>query len=244
MRALRGAPRWLAVALLAACARPALDLRPSGVDGPPRLACADTLRAVRVTGEARGPLPGLGQTLSIEAWLRSDGWLRADLRYQLQGRPRDDVLIWTPDVAMVLDRRTGSLTMLGQQPGVLETADTGFRLPQIVWLALGRLLPGASASQWELRGEEWRGRMDDKALRGRPGGAGPPAWTELAWRDHGGHVRRMAARLSDLRATACGQLPGELSVEGTELSARAVVRWQIEAVPAPGDSLFDPLWRP
>jgi hypothetical protein len=178
--------------------------------------------------------------------VRADGWIRAELRYELEGRPAQDVVVWTPDAAFVVDRRTGRLTMLGDRPGTVEAVGAAFRVEHALWLLLGREAPGsAGGGAWQHRRGEWRCRMGELAARGRPRRSGAAmGWTELAWRSADGPLRAVTAELRHPESTPWGDVPGELVLDGAGLAARATLRWRVRSIPAPGDSLFDPLWQP
>jgi hypothetical protein len=196
-------------------------------------------------GELRGPVRGWGSSVQVALWVRGDGWLRADLAYDLEGRRMNDVLVWTPDTAFVVDRHTGKLTLLGQDAGCVDAVGGTFRVEHCLWLLLGRVPGDVSSGAWQWSDGEWRGRMGSVAARGRPRRDGKAMiWTEIAWRDLQGRIRRLEAQVRRAVSTPWGRVPTELSLEGTELTARAVLRWEVESIPAPGDSLFDPLWSP
>lgn len=203
-------------------------------------------QALHLRGEARGPLPGLGPEVEIEAWLRADGWLRAELHYLLpDGRPAHDGLIWTPDLALLVDLRRGGLTVLGERPGELEAEGARFRVEHLVWLGLGKAVAGAQDASWSWTGGEWRGRLDGMGLRaGARNDRDRPAWTEVAWRGAEGETRALRAEMEVEEPTAWGPVPRELHLDGDLLEARVFVKWDVQMVASPGDTLFDPLWRP
>lgn len=234
-------------AMLPACAAHTAPVAGEPSERDFTLAAVDTATGLRLEGELRGPLLGFGQGLALTAWVRADGWIRAELRYELEGRRAEEVVVWTPDAAFIVDRRTGRLTLLGDQPGTIEAAGAAFRVEHALWLAFGRQAPSsAAAGSWERRRGEWRGRLGNVAARGRPRRSGTAmGWTELAWRAAGaGPVRAVTAELRRPAATPWGDVPGELVLDGAGLAAKATLRWRVQSVPAPGDSLFDPLWRP
>jgi hypothetical protein len=188
----------------------------------------------------------MGPEVGIEAWVRADGWLRAELRYELpDGRPAHDALIWTPDLAILVDMRRGGLTVLGDRAGDLEADGARFRVEHILWLGLGRALAGARDAAWSWAGYEWRGSLEDVGLRaGARTAEDRPGWTELTWRGEEGKPRTLRAETGDHQTTAWGELPARLDVDGDLLEARVSIRWELQSIESPGDTLFDPLWRP
>jgi hypothetical protein len=198
-----------------------------------------------LTGEARGPLPGLGPQLEIDAWVRADGWLRAELRYEMpDGRPGHDVLVWTPEATLLADRRRGDLSVLGDAPGDLQAEGTRFRAAHVVWLGLGRAVPEIAQGLWQRQGVEWRGRWGEIGLRLETDGEdGRWSFSELVWK-RDDEVVGLRAEPGGFQASPFGPVPTELSLDGTALRARVQVRWKLEVLEEIGDTLFDPLWRP
>jgi hypothetical protein len=219
--------------------------RPTGQSpggGPGGLGTAGS--ALYLDGELRGPLPGWGPRVDLEIWLREDGWLRADLRAEAESGPTHEVLLWTPDVALLLDRREGRFTTLGDSAGVVDALSTGFRVEEAVWLALGIAVGDlARPGSWERVRSEWRYRADDRGLRRRDGTHGV-RWTELVWRESSGQVHRLRADVRELEITPWGAVPRSLALEGTDLEGRALLDWRIQPIVALGDSVYDPLWEP
>lgn len=201
---------------------------------------------LRLTGKVSGPLPGLGPELGLDAWVRGDGWVRAELRYEMpDGRPGHDVLVWTPEVALLSDLRRGDLTVLGETPGDLEAEGTRFRAAHVIWLGLGRAAPEADGSTWERHGSQWRGRLGRIGLRlDAVGDDGRWRYSELAWRRDDDSVVSLRAEPGDFVATPWGPVPQRLSLDGTALEARVQVDWSVQVYESIGDTLFDPLWRP
>lgn len=226
----------LVTALLAgvACAPPA----PPALDGQPH-----PQAGVRLRGEVRGPLPGLGPGVELDLWMRADRVLRADLRTEGEEGPRHEVLLWTPEVAWLYDRRRLRAAELGPEPGQIEALGGLFRVEELWWVLLGRgdarWLPEAS---WEAVDGEKRGSAPQKGYR-RP--VGPrSAWGEVVWRDPERNVHHLRAERFDWEETALGPLPTRLEWEGSDLEGRATLRWRVENHAALGDSVFDPLWEP
>jgi len=200
--------------------------------------------ALHLRGELRGPLPGWGPRVQIEAWLREDGWLRADLRTPAERGTTHEVLLWTPEVALLLDRQAGRFTELGDSAGRIEALGTDFRVEEAIWMLSGRALGElARPGSWEWVRAQWRYRGPDRGLRSLQRG-GELRWTEMVWREDDGRVHRLRADVEELQATPWGAVPRALSLEGTDLDGRALLRWQIEPIVALGDSIYDPLWEP
>ncbi len=201
--------------------------------------------ALYLRGDAKGPLPGMGPSVEIEFWIRADGWLRGEFRYELpDGRAAHDVLVWTPDVALLFDRVRGGLDPLGESPGVLEAQGAEFRVEHLVWLGLGRWLAAADAS-WHWTQSQWRGEWAGLAMRTLDADRNErPGATELVWRDEDGKFLRLTARVVSEVSTPWGPIPTELSVDGDPLEARTVVRWDVQAIENMDDTSFDPLAEP
>lgn len=234
---------FLAIVLLAACGP-----KPVARQEQPPLPAALLSAAqggLRLTGQVSGPLPGLGPELDLDAWVRGDGWLRAELRYELpDGRPAHDVLVWTPEAALLVDRRRGDLTILGEGPGDLEAEGTQFRVAHVVWLGLGRAVPEAAALSWERRDAQWRGRLGRVGMRLETEHDDRWRFSELAWRREGETAVSLRAEPSGFVPTPWGPVPSRLSLDGAALKARVQVEWSVQVYESMGDTLFDPLWRP
>jgi len=224
--------------LLLACV--AVGCRPvapcSDPTGPPRLGAPDALHGWRLSGELRGPLSAWGPRVGVEAWLRADGWLRAELDFTRLDPPRRETLLWSEDVALWVESPSGRIRPLGDAPGELEVEGGTFRLEHVVWLLAGAVPGGESGLRWSRESGQWRGRSARVGLRrSRDGG-----WTEVAWRDGAdiGHLR------ATVEATDGGGFPLRLGLTGSPWEGRAVLAWDVQIVDVMEDTIFDPLWRP
>jgi len=194
--------------------------------------------ALHLTGEIRGPALGFGPEIALEAWVRSDRWLRADLRFEDEdGLAAHEVLLWGPDTCMLFDRRKGRYTELGEGPGELELDQGVFRVQHALWLALGLWVgEGLPGGHWEK--DEWWAR--DAGLGVRAGFEGDrPAWMELVWRGD-----RLRSEPQERQESAWGSIPRQLELSGSILESVVRAQWRVESIPAFGDELLDPLLDP
>lgn len=196
------------------------------------------VEALHLTGEIRGPALGFGPEITLEAWIRSDRWMRADLRYEDEdGTAAHEVLLWGPDTCLLFDRRKGRYTELGAGPGELELDQGVFRVQHALWLALGLWVgEGMPAGRWQK--DEWWGRDGDLGVRAGFDGD-RSAWTELVWR--GERLRSVPQERQD---SAWGSVPRQLELSGSILESVVRAQWQVESVPVFGDELLDPLLDP
>lgn len=194
-------------------------------------------------GKAAGPLPGLGPELRWQAWLRPGRDLRADLRFEGPRGPRHEVLVWTPDAAILFDRHGLRSTALGERAGEIDGLGGSFRVDEIWWMLLGgqerRLLPEAV---WHQQAGEWRGRAPGKGYR-RPRGE-DPAWVEILWRDEARRVHVLRAQRRESRRVGPGYFATRLDLVGSDLEG--LVRLEFDRIEATalGDSVLDPIWEP
>lgn len=221
-------------AVLAGCAIG----RPDSISGtsPPVLG---PLEGIEWKGTLRGPLGGLGPQVDFHVFLRGDGEVWAEIRYDPDdGPPLHEVLLWNDASATLFDRRLRS-TDLSDEPGRIDAFGEAFSVVDAAWLLTGCLVEGATDA-WSLRDGEWRGRS---AARGWRRDAGDPvSWTELVWRE-GEAIRTLRARVVEHATDA--RLPRVLRIDGPGFEApvvfdAATVRFHA----ALGDTIFDPLWSP
>lgn len=210
-------------------------LAPSDDAAPPRLGPEGSVRGWRLSGELRGPLPAWGPRVGIEAWLRADGWLRAELEFTHLDPPRRETLLWSRDVALWVESPSGRIRSLGDGPGALEVEGGTFQLEHVVWLLAGALPAGPSGLDWTTEAGEWRGRSARVGLRS-PRLRG---WNEVAWRTDDG-VAHLRARVE---ASGPGGIPRRIGLTGSPWEGRAVLQWDVQEVDSMEDTVFDPLWR-
>jgi hypothetical protein len=226
---------------LVGCARPSLDLARPPADST----LDDGAAGLVLRGAATGPLPGLGPRLEFAAWMRPGVDLRADLSFVGPSGPTHEILVWTPDAAVLFDRRRLRYTSLGESPGNLDTLGGSFHVGELWWLLVGGqeqgLLPSAS---WRRDRGQWRGKAAEKGYR-RPVGE-DPGWAELIWRDDDGRIHTLRAwRRQTLRlGPGQGTLATQLDLEGSDLEGRVRVRFDEFGATVLGDSILDPLWEP
>jgi hypothetical protein len=244
-RAAVGVTLVLAV-LSAGCAR--ISAPPTGDHAPDEPPSLPPASAVELVGHIRGPVSGLGDRAALHVVVRGDGAVWASIRRDPgpQGPAVHEVLVWAEDLALLFDRRTLRATELGQVPGEIEAWGGRFVGADALWLLGGVQPPGAgTATGWEKRSDQWRGR------RGAEVGLRRPArdawdWSEAVWRDSLGSVHALRAHAEVYTRLPEGRAwPSRLGLEGTDLDARVVVDWsQLRWHPALGDSILDPLWEP
>jgi hypothetical protein len=185
----------------------------------------------------------LGPELRWQAWLRPGRDLRADLRFDGPRGPRHEVLVWTPDAAILFDRHRLRSTALGDRDGEVDGLGGSFRVAEIWWMLLGgqerQLLPEA---EWRQHGDEWRGRAPGKGYR-RPRGE-DPAWVEILWRDEARRVHVLRAQRRQSRRVGPGNFATRLDLVGSDLEG--LVRLEFDRIEATalGDSVLDPIWEP
>jgi hypothetical protein len=224
--------------LLCGCA-PRAVLR-TGVAPPPQM----TLHlaqgsALALRGQLRGPFAGLGPKLRFAVLLVGDGRARADLHYELRGRPQHDVVLWTREGVLSFDRTRGGLHELGEG-AALEFAGAKLQLGHVVFLALGRSLPEA-AGLWCQRGSRWQAQRDGIEMRSRwQDDLGRSQQQELRWRA-GGDERRLTAYVRASNATALGELPQRLELSGHGMRGRLHLELEHEVVAIDELVDFDPL---
>ncbi len=195
-------------------------------------------RALHFEGELSGGALGFGPSVSLEAWLRSDSWLRADLLYEDEnGDPAHDVLIWGPESALLFDRRKGRFTELGDGPGEVELKGGAFHVRHALWLALGHWL-GSEPLVGSRRGSSWRARDGEMGIRAKLG-RDRAEEMEVVFRGE-----RLRATPKSWVRTSWGQIPRETELSGTLLDAPAQLRWTVQEIPVFADSLLDPLMLP
>jgi len=235
--------RWAAiVALLLFAACTSAPVPRSEDDGPVRLRPARPGQTLHLVGELRGPFPGLGPEVSIEAWLREDGNARVDLRSTGDdGRPTHEVVLWSRSSCVLFDAIGGRLVQLGQSPGRLEALGNVFELRDAVFLASGLdpVWPGDEPTELIGAGLRFRGVRESGTLRREDAGAG------LKWHGDDDVTHDIAVQYSDYFETVWGPWPGRLQLTGTDLAAAVRLRWQVVGpIVVHGDSIFDPLWEP
>jgi hypothetical protein len=190
------------------------------------------------SGEVTGGALGFGPSVSLQAWLRSDSWLRADLSYADEdGGQAHDVLIWGPDSAVLFDRRKGRFTELGDGPGEVAIKGGAFHLRHALWLALAHWL-GPEPLVGSLRGGSLRARDGEMGIRAKLG-RDRPREMEVVFRGE-----RLRATPKSWVETSWGMIPRESELSGTFLDAPAQVHWSVEEIPVFADSLLDPLMLP
>ncbi len=194
--------------------------------------------ALHFTGELTGGALGFGPSVSLQAWLRSDRWLRADLLYEdKDGAHAHDVLIWGPESAVLFDRRKGRFTELGDRPGEVEVKGGAFHVRHALWLALAHWL-GPEPLVGSRQGSSWRARDGEMGIRAKLGRARAEEM-EVVFRGE-----RLQAIPKRWTKTSWGMIPRETELRGTFLDAPAQLRWTVEEIPVFADSLLDPLMLP
>lgn len=196
--------------------------------------------ALRISGRLSGPFSSLGPQMRIEALLAADGRLRADMYYELEGIPQEDVLLWGEDHALRFDRTHGGVQDLGSEPGGFAVAGEEFRVPHLVWLALGRWPASAPLASWTNGSPRWEGRYAGVELAGRvPDRATQPVQSELRW-SADDEERRLTATVERFEDTELGRLPTWLELGGFGMRGRARLEWELELVEIDEVAHFDP----
>ena len=227
------------VFVLGGCGAKTIPLHDSA-DGPVslQLTPAASNHSLHFKGEMEGGALGFGPSVTIEAWVRSDLWLRADLRYQDEdGAPGHEVLVWGPDSAVLFDRRKGRFTELGDHPGEVEIHEGSFYVWHALWLALAHWT-GPELSAQRVQGDRWQARDGAMGIRARLG-RDRAKELELVWRGE-----RLRAVPKSWTETSWGAIPRETELQGSFLDAPAQLRWSVEEIPVFADSLLDPLMLP
>lgn len=232
---MRGALVVLGIAaLLSGCA----GGRPSSSSGdlPPALGPQE---GIEWKGTLRGPLGGLGPQVDFHVFLRGDGEVWAEVRYDPDdGPPIHEILLWNEGSATLFDRRLRA-TDLSDVPGRIDAFGEAFSVVDAAWLLSGRRVGGATEA-WSRRDGEWRGRSSSRGWRRDAGD--PVAWTELVWRE-GKEVRTLRARVIEHATDA--RLPRVLRIDGPGFEAPVVFDAStVRLHAALGDTIFDPLWSP
>lgn len=198
---------------------------------------------LRLDGALSGPLPGLGPRVDLDLWMRADQAVRADLRMEGEEGPRHEILLWTPQVAWLYDRRRLRYAELGPRPGTLEALGGRFRVEELWWVLFARgeerWLPQV---EWTNEGDEIRGSAPKRGYR-RPQGP-RPAWSELLWLDAEDEVHHLRAEYLGWQESPLGPVPTRMAWEGSDLEGRVSLEWTVQGFSALGDTIFDPLWEP
>lgn len=229
----------LLLILLSACGESVpVDTDPALDPDHPYQISSRVASALHLVGEIRGPALGLGPEVQVEAWIRSDRWVRADLRFEDEnGEPAHEVLVWGPDTCLLFDRRRGKYTELGHLPGELELDRGSFRVQHALWLALG-LWVGDSPLEGAEEGREWRARDEGLGLRAQRQGE-ILGWTELVWRGE-----RLRSTPKERENSAWGRIPARLELSGTLLESVVKAEWRVESIGRFGDEALNPLLDP
>lgn len=230
------------LAVLAACTGgpgpPATD--PG--QGPAQLHWAGRGEVLHLVGEVRGAFPGIGPTVSLEAWLRDDGRARLSLRSKDEDdRPTHEILLWGPESCLLFEARSGRFTDLGAGDGRLEALGNAFGLADATFLTCGRdpVRPGVAGTELLGTAVDFRGVRESGTLR-RVGDV-----ASLRWQAEDGTIHYLQASYEDYLETNWGPWPARIEVTGSDLETAARLHWTlVDPIVVLGDSIFDPLWEP
>ena len=216
--------------------------QPATESGPPeRLVPSEPGQTLHLTGELKGAFPGLGPSVSLEAWLRGDGRARLTMRGEDDGRVTHEVLIWGPDGCLLFDATSGRFAELGAGDGSLDALGNAFRLEDAVFLLAGRdpVWPGVEPAGFVGGPRRFRGVRNSGTLRREDDEAG------IRWIAEDGTIHDIAVSYEDYLETVWGRWPTRVTVAGSELAAAARLQWElVDPIVVLGDSIFDPLWEP
>lgn len=197
--------------------------------------------ALRLSGSVEGPLAGLGPSLIFDLWLRG-AQMRADLHYEEEGRPRHEVLLWTPENVLLFDRDRGGLTELGAD-GRLPAWGTAFSLESLLWLGLGRW-PSDRPLAFQREGRDWAAIDGELRLHGRSvDRSGHLSQSSIRWQQDGA-TRELSAVFEAQMGMLDGKIPQRVRLDGDDLEHEVQLRISSQVVENVSDSVFDPLTDP
>ncbi|HEX9640279.1 MAG TPA: hypothetical protein VGB13_03085 [Candidatus Krumholzibacteria bacterium] len=198
--------------------------------------------ALRLTGSVEGPLGGLGPSLEFDAWLVG-AQLRADLHYVEEGRPRHEVLLWTPVSVLLFDRDRGGLTELGEE-GRLTAWGARFSLAALHWLCLGRWPAEVPPPEFHRDGRDWEASDGELSLFGRGvDRSGHLRRTSIRW-DDDGETRELTAELEVQIPVLGGRMPRRVRLDGDPLDLEVQLMLTVQVIENVDASVFDPLADP
>lgn len=198
--------------------------------------------ALHLRGSVDGPLGGLGPSLHFDAWI-FDGSLRADLRYEEDGRPRHEVLLWTQQSVLLFDRDRGGLTELADGP-TLPAWGASFPLEALFWLCLGRWPDTSETPLFAREGRDLEASWSGLLLGGRlVDRSNHLNRTSLSWSEDG-QQRRLSALLEAQESLAAGRIPRRVRLDGDSLEMELLLSIESEIVENKGDGVLDPLREP